>query len=58
MLAILDLEGPGQERQRRRMLSTLSTAVGAVVLGRVFEGTAVGEELVECARVELRVGRL
>jgi hypothetical protein len=35
------------------MLSALSTAVGAIALGRVLEGTDMAEELVESAREEL-----
>jgi TetR/AcrR family transcriptional repressor of nem operon len=57
MLALLELDKSVKKRDRRRMLSALSTAVGALVLGRVLEGTVTGEELVESARVELRGGR-
>ncbi len=53
MMAMLELDGRQTKRERSRMLSALSTAVGAVVLGRVLDGTAVGEELVEAARARL-----
>jgi TetR/AcrR family transcriptional repressor of nem operon len=53
MLAMLESGAPPTKRDRRRTLSALSTAVGALVLGRMLEGTATGEELIESVRAEL-----
>jgi TetR/AcrR family transcriptional repressor of nem operon len=52
VLTMLEGGGRGSERERRRLLSTLSASVGAVVVGRVLEGTVMGEELAEAVRVE------
>ena len=53
MIGLLESGEIQTARKRRRMLSALSTAGGAMVLGRVLEGTDMAEELVESAREEL-----
>jgi len=53
VVAMLSPDGPATERDRRRVFAALSTAVGAVVLGRALRGTAIGKELVESVRAEL-----
>ena len=53
MLAMLEADGPGARRGRRRRLAALSSAVGALILGRLLEGTPVGEELIESVRADL-----
>jgi TetR/AcrR family transcriptional repressor of nem operon len=53
MLAMLEADGPGAKRERRRRLAALSSAVGALVLGRVLEGTPAGEEVIDSVRAEL-----
>jgi TetR/AcrR family transcriptional repressor of nem operon len=52
VLTMLEAGGGRSERERRRLLSTLSASVGAVVVGRVLEGTVMGEELAEAVRAE------
>jgi TetR/AcrR family transcriptional repressor of nem operon len=52
VLTMLEAGGRHSERERRRLLSTLSASVGAVVVGRVLEGTVMGEELAEAVRAE------
>jgi hypothetical protein len=54
---MLEAGGRRSERERRRLLSTLSASVGAVVVGRVLEGAVTGEELAETMRVEFLAGR-
>lgn len=53
MLAMLESGEIHTKRERGQMLLALSTAVGAVVLGRILEGTETGEELVKAVRVKL-----
>jgi TetR/AcrR family transcriptional regulator, transcriptional repressor for nem operon len=57
MLAMLEADGPGAKRERRRRLAALSSAVGALVLGRVLEGTPAGEEVIDSVRAELLADR-
>jgi TetR/AcrR family transcriptional regulator, transcriptional repressor for nem operon len=56
VVAMLEADGPKTKRERRRMFTALSTAVGAVILGRVLKGTRIGDELVASVRAELLEG--
>jgi len=44
MLAMLEADGPGAKRERRRRLAALSSAVGALVLGRVLRGRRLAKK--------------
>ena len=46
--------GPAGKQERGLLLRMLSAAIGAVILGRALEGTAIGAGLLEAVRQDPR----